>query len=349
MASLPPKPPATSSNEQVAVQLSDGIGTARMAMPSPTPRPALPSDPPVQPRSDPREGLCRRISAAPKPSRTPAGIWSNPSFPTSPHQRRRSDGLICKLNSLCHARGGEANETPYPGLHSRQPRWRKSPSKVCSWFGWNGPPTAGIRRRPFLLVRFVVLEPEPFAARSFSGRLYCTERRSGSSIGSCGISAMTWNCSAEIRSMKRPCSTFAESFGPSHVTLNGRTFQNLEAFAPAAEWEDSRRQRLASTRAQEAPMTYSYTQISQYLRCPRQLSLPLSRRLAGERDPGLHGLRPLLRECSGRLLRARRLHRGALQGMGRVTGTLHLQYREGRFLGSALSPGRSPARTVCPG
>jgi hypothetical protein len=24
----------------------------------------------------------------------------------------------------------------------------------------------------------------------------------------------------------------------SHVTLNGRPFQNLEAFAPAAEWEE---------------------------------------------------------------------------------------------------------------
>jgi hypothetical protein len=24
----------------------------------------------------------------------------------------------------------------------------------------------------------------------------------------------------------------------SHVTLNGRSFQNLEAFAPAAEWEE---------------------------------------------------------------------------------------------------------------
>jgi hypothetical protein len=24
----------------------------------------------------------------------------------------------------------------------------------------------------------------------------------------------------------------------SHVTLNGRTFQNLEAFAPAADWEE---------------------------------------------------------------------------------------------------------------
>ena len=55
----------------------------------------------------------------------------------------------------------------------------------------------------------------------------------------------------------------------THVTLNGHTFQNLEAFAPAAEWEE-----LSHTEASEAqrtgtPMIYSYTQISQYLRCPR--------------------------------------------------------------------------------
>ena len=50
------------------------------------------------------------------------------------------------------------------------------PSKGCSWFASNGPPTAGILKRPFLLVRFVVLEPESFERRSFSGRLYCTER-----------------------------------------------------------------------------------------------------------------------------------------------------------------------------
>jgi len=31
-------------------------------------------------------------------------------------------------------------------------------------------------QKPFLELRFVVLEPKPFEARRFSGRLYCTER-----------------------------------------------------------------------------------------------------------------------------------------------------------------------------
>ena len=52
-------------------------------------------------------------------------------------------------------------------------------------------------------------------------------------------------------------------------TLAGRSFVNLEGFAPATEWEfiskDAREGVVA-----EARMTYSFTQISQYLRCPRK-------------------------------------------------------------------------------
>jgi hypothetical protein len=32
------------------------------------------------------------------------------------------------------------------------------------------------RLKSFLELRFIVLEPESFASRSFSGRLYCTDR-----------------------------------------------------------------------------------------------------------------------------------------------------------------------------
>ena len=54
----------------------------------------------------------------------------------------------------------------------------------------------------------------------------------------------------------------------THVTLNGRTFQNLEAFAPASEWEELSC-RISEAQRRSSPMIYSYTQISQYLRCPR--------------------------------------------------------------------------------
>jgi len=45
----------------------------------------------------------------------------------------------------------------------------------------------------------------------------------------------------------------------------------------------------------QVPMIYRFTQISQYLPAlPAQLPLPLPGRLARERDPRSHGLRPLL-------------------------------------------------------
>ena len=62
-----------------------------------------------------------------------------------------------------------------PGLHSRE-QDRDIPLEdlflvrvEAALYRWHP-------QKPFLSVRFVVLEPEPFAARSLSGRLYCTER-----------------------------------------------------------------------------------------------------------------------------------------------------------------------------
>jgi hypothetical protein len=49
-------------------------------------------------------------------------------------------------------------------------------------------------------------------------------------------------------------------------------------------------------------MTYSYTQVSQYLTCPRVIA-SLSGWLAGKRHPRCHALRPLLRTGCGGLFR----------------------------------------------
>lgn len=37
----------------------------------------------------------------------------------------------------------------------------------------------------------------------------------------------------------------------THVTLNGHTFQNLEAFAPAAEWEELSHSEADATHVEE--------------------------------------------------------------------------------------------------
>ena len=93
-------------------------------------------------------------------------------------------------------------------------------------------------QQPFLSIRFVVLEPESFAGRSIAGRLYCTERALwklnwflrdfGYDRDLLGRDEVEEKALLNLRGVLRT----------SHVTLNGRSFQNLEAFAPAAEWEE---------------------------------------------------------------------------------------------------------------
>ena len=120
--------------------------------------------------------------------------------------------------------------------------------------------------------------------------------------------------------MKRLLSTFAVSSEPSHVTLNGQTFQNLEAFAPAAEWEELSHAETADAAAQEASMIYSYTQISQYLRCPRSYRY---RYLDGWREKDTRAAMVFGRcfeKALGAYFEQRGLHCGAVQGMGCLSG-----------------------------
>ena len=62
-----------------------------------------------------------------------------------------------------------------PGLHSRQPNGEAPLEGLflvrVEWASYRWHP-----QKAFLQVRFVVLGPESFGRRSFSGRLYSTER-----------------------------------------------------------------------------------------------------------------------------------------------------------------------------
>ena len=93
-------------------------------------------------------------------------------------------------------------------------------------------------QKPFLSLRFVVLEPESLAGRSIVGRLYCTER---------ALRKLNWflrdfgydrDLLGRDEVDERALVNLRGILRTSHVTLNGRSFQNLEAFAPAAEWEE---------------------------------------------------------------------------------------------------------------
>jgi hypothetical protein len=180
-----------------------------------------------------------------------------------------------------------------PGLHSRQPNG-ELPWRACSWFASNGPPTAGIRKRPSCRSDSSCSNPKSFGRRSFSGRLYSTERALwklnwflrdfGYDMELLTQDQMDEKALINLRGVVRT----------TYKTLNGHTFQNLEAFAPESDW--------AELSLAEASVSSTYRNSDDLQlhpdqpvpALPAQLSLPLSRWLAREGHPGRHGLWPLL-------------------------------------------------------
>ena len=92
-------------------------------------------------------------------------------------------------------------------------------------------------QKPFVEIRFVVLEPKSFESRSFTGRLYCTERA-------------LWKLNCFLRDFGYDAQLLKDDqvdekvlcklrgvVRTSYTTLNGRSYQNLDAFAPEADWE----------------------------------------------------------------------------------------------------------------
>src|ERR1700719_4053137 len=93
------------------------------------------------------------------------------------------------------------------------------------------------RESAFLELQFLVLQPQPSASRSFSGRLYFTDR---------ALWRLNWflrdfGYDAELLSRdqvdEKSLRDLKGIVRTSHITLNGRSYQNLDAFAPASEWE----------------------------------------------------------------------------------------------------------------
>jgi hypothetical protein len=93
------------------------------------------------------------------------------------------------------------------------------------------------RQKSFLELRFTVLEPGASASRSFSGRLYCTDR----ALWKLNWFLRDFGYDTELLSRdqvdEKSLANLRGVVRTSHTTLNGRSYQNLDAFAPAAEWE----------------------------------------------------------------------------------------------------------------
>ena len=123
-----------------------------------------------------------------------------------------------------------------PGLHSRN----QEPENNLDGLFLVRVERASYRwhpQKPFVELRFVILEPRPFQDRSFFSRLYCTERalwRLHWFLRDFGYDADLLNrdqvddkALLGLRGVVRT----------SHKVLNGRSYQNLDSFAPAGEWE----------------------------------------------------------------------------------------------------------------
>jgi len=92
-------------------------------------------------------------------------------------------------------------------------------------------------QKPFVEIRFVILEPKPFATRSFSGWLYCTERalwKLNSFLRDFGYDAQLLK---DDQVDEKVLCNLRGVVRTSYTTLNGRSYQNLDAFAPEADWE----------------------------------------------------------------------------------------------------------------
>ncbi len=93
-------------------------------------------------------------------------------------------------------------------------------------------------QKPFFALRLVILEPKEHAGQSISGRLYCTPkalwklswflRDFGYDTGLLGRDEVDEKALLGLRGVVRT----------SRTTLNGRSFVNLDGFAPAGEWEE---------------------------------------------------------------------------------------------------------------
>ena len=122
-----------------------------------------------------------------------------------------------------------------PGLHSRQQTLENSLDGlflvrvVKASYRWHA-------QKPFLALQFVILEPIVCESQSFAGRLYYTQRA-------------LWKVDWFLRDFEYDRELLDRDqidekalvglrgiIRTSHTTLNGRSYQNLDGFAPVEEW-----------------------------------------------------------------------------------------------------------------
>jgi hypothetical protein len=124
----------------------------------------------------------------------------------------------------------------FPGLHTEPNRVDDSLEGIFlvrvdrAYYRWHP-------QKPFFVLWLVILEPEQLASRKISGRLYCTQkslwklnwflRDFGYDPDLLGRDEVDEKALLDLTGVLRT----------SRKSLAGRTFLNLDAFAPSSEWE----------------------------------------------------------------------------------------------------------------
>ncbi len=124
-----------------------------------------------------------------------------------------------------------------PGLHSGHPDLVSNLDGLFlvrierAWYRWHP-------QKPFLSVRFTILEPASFEALSFSGRLYCTER----ALWKLRWFLQDFGYDTELLTRdqvdEKALLNLRGVVRTTFTNLNGHSYQNLVSFAPASEWEE---------------------------------------------------------------------------------------------------------------
>lgn len=92
-------------------------------------------------------------------------------------------------------------------------------------------------QKPFVEIQFLILEPKSFEGRSVAGRLYCTEK----ALWKLNWFLRDFGYDAQLlkddRVDDKALLNLRGVLRTSCTAFNGRCHQNLEAFAPEADWE----------------------------------------------------------------------------------------------------------------
>ena len=93
-------------------------------------------------------------------------------------------------------------------------------------------------QKPFLALRLMVLQPNAFESQTMSSRLYCTQK----ALWKLNWFLRDFGYDSELLGRdqidEKALCGLQGVVRTSQTVLNGRSYQNLDGFAPAVEWDE---------------------------------------------------------------------------------------------------------------